>query len=186
MAEQYKSASTRADALGLRDQGSPARRVKLAAVAAGLMLLSACAHGSPGSLEYDTVNKGEDGKSRGGLFGGGKKDAERVGVGVNSFLWRASLDTMSFMPLASADPYGGTIITDWYANPEVQNERFKATVYILDQHLRSDALRVSVFRQVRGTGGNWADAASDPRTATKLENAILMRAREMRIAAINK
>ncbi len=93
-------------------------------------------------------------------------------IGVNSFLWRASLDTLKFMPLASADPFGGVIITDWYSDPTTPNERFKATVYILDTRLRADALNVSMFRQVRGANG-WHDATVDPDTEIQIENAIL-------------
>ena len=69
-------------------------------------------------------------------------------IGVNSYLWRATLDTLAFMPLASADPYGGVVITDWYTNPEKPDERFKCTVYILDTRLRGDALKVTVFKEV--------------------------------------
>ena len=77
-------------------------------------------------------------------------------IGVNSYLWRATLDTLAFMPLASADPYGGVVITDWYANPEKPDERFKCTVYILDTRLRGDALKVTVFKEVSERRGGWA------------------------------
>ena len=105
----------------------------------------------------------------------------RVTLGVNSYLWHASLDTLSFMPLASADPFGGVIITDWYSAPENPNERMKVTVYILDRRLRADGLRVAVFRQARSADG-WVDAQVNPDTATKLEDSILTRARELRLA----
>ena len=123
----------------------------------------------------------------GGLnFGGGNKkregDEAGVGIGVNSFLWRASLDTMAFMPLSSADPFGGVIISDWYSPPDVPAERFKVTIYILDRALRADGVRVAVFRQVR-RGEQWADDSVSVDTATNLENAILLRARELRVAA---
>ncbi|HEX5281502.1 MAG TPA: DUF3576 domain-containing protein [Micropepsaceae bacterium] len=102
-------------------------------------------------------------------------------LGVNSYLWRATLDTLNFMPLASADPVGGIIISDWYAAPEKPDERVKVDVYILDKRLRADALRVTVFRQVRNAAG-WADASVNPDTGVKLENAILSRARELRLS----
>lgn len=102
-------------------------------------------------------------------------------VGVNSYLWHASLDTLSFMPLASADPFGGVIITDWYSSPTGPNERMKVTIYILDRRLRADGIKIAVFRQSRSNEG-WVDAAVNPDTATKLEDAILMRARELRLA----
>ena len=103
------------------------------------------------------------------------------GIAVNSYLWRASLDTMSFMPLSSADPFGGVIITDWYTPPETPNERVKVNIYILDRQLRADGLRISVFRQARD-GGSWQQASVDPQTIRDIENAILRRARELRIA----
>src|ERR1700723_213612 len=98
-------------------------------------------------------------------------------IGVNSYLWRATLDTLAFMPLASADPYGGVVITEWYANPEKPDERFKCTVYILDTRLRADGLNVTVYKQVRDAGGGWSDAAASDQTAIDIENAILTRAR---------
>mgnify|MGYP003386372889 CR=1 FL=1 len=107
-------------------------------------------------------------------------------VPVNNFLWRASLDTLSFMPLAAADPFGGTIITDWYAPPETPDERFKATVYILDKRLRADAVRVSLFRQTRDKRGEWADTTLDPATRGKIEDAILTHARQLRLASNEK
>lgn len=130
----------------------------------------------------------------GGLsFGGTQKPGEGdegsgggVGIGVNSFLWRATLDSIAFMPLASADPFGGTIITDWFSPPETPAERFKANVYILDRQLRADALRVSVFHQTRDKAGQWADAGVDPATNGKVENAILSRARQLRLSTTEK
>lgn len=104
------------------------------------------------------------------------------GIAVNSFLWRASLDTMSFMPLKHSDPFGGVINYDWYSPPESPDERLKVTIYILDRQLRADGLRISVFRQTR-SGTTWLSAKVDPKTTRDLENAILKRAREMRIAS---
>jgi hypothetical protein len=103
-------------------------------------------------------------------------------LGVNSYLWHATLDTLSFIPLSSADPFGGVVITDWYSAPQVPNERMKVTVYILDRSLRADGLKVAVFRQTRTTDG-WSDAAVTGETSTKLEDAILTRARELRLAS---
>ena len=119
----------------------------------------------------------------------GKKDpppaASSPGsIGVNGYLWRATLDTLAFMPLASADPYGGTVITDWYSNPEKPDERFKATVYILDSRLRADGLKVSVFKQTRDAGGGWVDSPTAAQTETDIENAILTRARQLRLSNV--
>ena len=116
------------------------------------------------------------------LGGGGNDGPANSGIGVNGFLWRASLDTLSFLPLSSADPFGGVIITDWYAPPESPAERFKVTVYILGRELRSDGVRVAVFRQKRDGGAEWLDANTGENTSTSLENAILTRARELRVA----
>ena len=115
--------------------------------------------------------------------GGGGSSGSEAGIGVNSYLWRASLDTLNFMPLASADPFGGVIITDWYSDAAAPNERFKATVYILDTRLRADALNVSIFRQTNNNG-QWADAAVDPDTEVQIENAILTRARQLRLSSV--
>jgi hypothetical protein len=106
----------------------------------------------------------------------------RLTLGVNSYLWHATLDTLSFLPLQSADPFGGVIITDWYSAPEDPNERMKVTIYILDRRLRSDGLKIAVFRQTHSADG-WVDAAVNPDTAIKLEDAILTRARELRLAS---
>lgn len=105
-------------------------------------------------------------------------------IGVNTFLWRATLDTLSFMPLVSADPYGGVIITDWYISPDTPTERFKATVYILDSRLRADGLNVSIVKEVRGADGQWTAAPVSAQTETDVENAILTRARQLRISTI--
>jgi hypothetical protein len=104
------------------------------------------------------------------------------GIGVNAYLWRGTLETLDFMPIASADPFGGLIITDWYQPPENPSERLKLQVLIRDRVLRADGLKVAVFRQVR-EGEAWTDAPVDPVTATRLEDKILTRARELRIAS---
>ena len=104
-------------------------------------------------------------------------------IGVNSYLWRASLETLSFAPLLQADSAGGVIVTDWYANPQNPGERVKLTVSILDTDLRADALRVAASRQV-GQGGTWVDAPVQAATVQKLEDIILTKARELRRQAI--
>lgn len=123
--------------------------------------------------------------------GGGSKDrpeadlaaAKITTIGVNSYLWRASLETLSFMPLVQTDSNGGVIVTDWYANPNSPNERMKLTVTILDQDLRADALRVAGSRQVN-QGGQWVDAPLQAATVQKLEEIILTKARDLRRMAI--
>lgn len=104
---------------------------------------------------------------------------------VNRYLWAASLETLDFLPIFSADPIAGLVITDWYQNPEAPDERFKLNVYILDSALRADALRVSVFRQER-EGEGWRDASVNPATAREIENAILTRARQLRLNSIDQ
>jgi hypothetical protein len=109
---------------------------------------------------------------------------ETGGIGVNAYLWRAALDTLDFLPLTSADPYGGVIITDWYANPEKADERLKATVYILDTRLRADGVSAAVFRE-QMVNGQWTTASVNPETNVALENAILSKARQLRLSSID-
>ena len=144
------------------------RGASVALAAVGLISLGACAHKADGPQVYQT-----------------KKGGPAVpGIGVNSYLWQATLETLAFMPLASADPYGGVIITDWYTNPEKPDERFKATAYVLGRELRADGLRVSIFRQVRGPDGQWQNAAVNPETTGEIENKVLARARELRAQGV--
>jgi len=133
---------------------------------------------------YGSVVSDEGGAS---LFGGSeKKGPDGGGLGVNGYLWRASLDTIAFMPIVTADPFGGVITTDWYSAPDAPNERVKVNVFILDRELRADGVRVSAFRQTKDSGGDWADAPVSPTTASSLENTILTRARQMRLAQREK
>lgn len=122
---------------------------------------------------------------------GGGKDRPRADlaaskvttIGVNAYLWRAALDTVSFAPITQTDSNGGVIVTDWYVNPNLQTERTKLTVAILDQDLRADALRVSAQRQVN-RNGQWVDSPVEAATVQKIEDIILTRARDLRRAAI--
>jgi Domain of unknown function (DUF3576). len=104
-------------------------------------------------------------------------------IGVNSYLWRAALDSLSFMPLVQTDSAGGVIVTDWYANPQNPGERMKVSVTILDQDLRADALRVAASRQVSQNGA-WVEAPVQAATVQRLEDVILTRARDLRRQAI--
>lgn len=104
-------------------------------------------------------------------------------IGVNSYLWRATLDTLSFMPLLQTDSNGGVIVTDWYVNPQLPTERMKVTVSILDQDLRADAVRVAALREVN-RGGQWVAAPVEAATTQKLEDIILTKARDLRRGAI--
>jgi len=105
-------------------------------------------------------------------------------IGVNAYLWRASLDTVSFMPLVQADSNGGVIVTDWYANPTTPSERMKLTITILDQDLRADAIRVAASREV-SQNGQWIEAPVAAQTVQKLEGIILERARDLRRGAVS-
>jgi hypothetical protein len=128
-----------------------------------------------------------EGGLTGGLGGGQKQEQDTGGgIGVNGFLWRASLDTIAFMPVNSADPFGGVIITDWYAMPDTPQERFKMNVYILGRALRADGVRVAVFRQVQDTNGGWIDAAVPDTANSKIEDAILTRARQLRFDTLQQ
>ncbi len=167
------------------------RFLMLAALSA---ILGACAYAKPNPTNpayqglgsptdpYSTRLGGDAGlftlgvdKNRSDSAGGGGGG----GIGVNAFLWRGALDTLSFLPLTSADPFGGVIITDWYSPADAPGERFKATAYILGRELRSDGIRVSVFRQVN-EGGRWVDAPVSAVVQADIENKVLDRARRLR------
>lgn len=124
-------------------------------------------------------------------LGGGSRDraatadlaaAQITTIGVNSYLWRAALDTLSFAPLAQTDSAGGVIVTDWYVNPNAPGERVKVTATILDANLRADALRVAASRQVL-QNGQWVEAPVAAATVQRLEDIILTRARDLRRSA---
>lgn len=117
------------------------------------------------------------------MFGGPKKRGSSDMVGsatVNPFIWRASLDTISFMPLSSADAVGGVIVTDWYTIPSKLNERIKVTIYVTNPQLRADAVKVTIYKQAN-KGGAWVNAPTDAKSATEMENIILSKARQLRV-----
>ena len=165
---QYKRAPGGFGVLGTKSGNVKSMRI-ISALAAALLLASC---GSD-----DTMDETETGSTAITSQAGG-----HITMGVNSFLWHATLDTLSFMPLRSADPFGGTIITDWYSSPNAPNDRMRVTAYILDRRLRADGLKITVFRQTQA-GQGWVDAAVNPETAIKLEDAILTRARELKLAS---
>ena len=168
----------------------------------GGLLLSACASeeineedfkGSAGGYEELETEEIDYSKRKtifgeGGLNLFGDSEPKNTGgvLGVNSYLWRASLDTISFMPVNSADPFGGVIITDWHSSTEAPSERFKLNVYILGRALRADGVRVAVFRQVQDRRGAWKDAGVPEETRIKIEDAILFRARQLRNQTLQK
>jgi hypothetical protein len=184
---------------GVHQNHSPAYRKPmkfsflLIPAAIGLVALSACGGvtSDPTSSDKthdDMYKNGSLVSDKGGfsLFGSGdtKKATEsaNTSIGVNGFLWRASLDTIAFMPLVSADPFGGVILTDWYSAPDAPNERTKLNIFIRDRELTANGVKVSVFRQTKDAMGNWQDAAVAAATAGTLENTILTRARQIRMA----
>ncbi|MGV6802054.1 MAG: DUF3576 domain-containing protein [bacterium] len=145
------------------------RLTKLLGVACLAAVLAACASNKEAMADRNV-----------GLLSS-KSGAE---TSVNKYLWVASLETLDFLPIFTADPVGGLIITDWYANPRIPNERLKANVHILDSALRADALRVTVFKQTYTQSG-WVDAPVNKATAREIENAILTRARQLRLNSIS-
>ncbi len=168
------------------------RKVTFAFIGVSVLALSACSESEavyPTRDRYSTAPRTGNEKRETifgpeGLFGNHRKDEGGGSIGVNSFLWRASLDTVGFMPFAGTpDPFGGTIVTDWYTPPETPSERFKINVLIIDRALRADGVKVTVFKQVRNKGGQWVESSIDPRTAAELENTILTRARQLRIVS---
>ncbi|WP_407066106.1 DUF3576 domain-containing protein [Acetobacter sp.] len=151
----------------------PTRIAFLTPAMALLLGLTACSAGDKASDLTAPRNQllKEDRSATGG--------DDQLGGGVNAYLWRGALDTLSFMPISTADAVGGFILTDWYTPPAAHGERFKITAYVLDKRLRSDALRVSVFRQVR-EGDEWADVPPAANTSSDITSKILARARQLR------
>lgn len=152
---------------------------QIAAFATLAVSLAACENytaGDPGAEKPQPSVFGEGGL--GNLFGSDNNTGATIGV--NSFLWRASLETVSFMPINTADAFGGVIITDWFSPAESPRERFKLNVYILGRTLRADGVKVSVFRQVRDSQGGWVDSNVPDATGPKIEESILTQARILR------
>ena len=177
---------------------SPKRRAKISLFTAVFMILAACSNLDVTVPEDLVSQEDEERRAAGTIFGEGNSisDLFRGGtgrgggagstLGVNSFLWRATLDTISIWPINSADPFGGVIITDWFSPPETPGERFKVNVFILGRALRADGVRVSLFRQVRDSRGEWRDATVLPASSTRLEDSILTRARQFRNETLQK
>lgn len=168
------------------------RRAACALAPLMMLALGACSQGDVRPVNFsEYYNSETTGGVKGKLLGdqgltfsmfdkqGAATDAGGGALGVNAYLWRAALDTLSFMPLSSADPFGGVIITDWYTPPSSSGERLKATAYILGRQLRSDGIRISVFRQVL-QNGQWTDAPVSSSMGSELEDRVLARARELR------
>ena len=128
------------------------------------------------------TGKDEQGVKLGDLFGGSQSGGA---LPINALLWRAALDTVSVMPLDSVDTFGGTIITEWYAHPDDPTKRIKIAIFILDQELRADAVKVQTYLQQRPEGMfEWQDIGRDDGLSNRLEELILTRAREIRAASI--
>ena len=157
------------------------RAVFLALATACAFTVSGCA---VGRFVQEDINKTLGAGAASRAEGADLAAAEVKTIGVNSYLWRAALDTLSFAPLAQVDSSGGVIVTDWYANPAAPNDRVKVTVTILDAALRADALRVAASRQVM-QGGQWVEAPIAAATVQRLEEIILTRARDLRRSAIS-
>ncbi|MEM9146237.1 MAG: DUF3576 domain-containing protein [Pseudomonadota bacterium] len=178
--------------------------LRLGALAIALVALTACSGNYAADDDFQTPSPnvgqnaagdvddtlfGEGGIALGRVLDGSILDGdEGSGPGgslpVNRYLWQASLDTLSFLPLASTDPFTGVIATEWATTPENPDQRFKVTAYVLNHELRASALRVAVFREDRVDQGVWVPRAVSPDTARRLEDAILTRARQVRIASV--
>ncbi len=153
-----------------------------------LFALSGCGLFSGGKAEAPVNSKLGLEESRGsltggaGLFSSGNDKNNGPGIGVNSYLWRATLDTLAFMPLTSADPFGGVIITDWYEDPKTKGERYKVNALIIDKTLRADGVKITLFKQRLDGKGVWRNVEVNKDLARDLEDTILTRARELRLS----
>ncbi len=120
-----------------------------------------------------------------GIFGS-DEDPElgpiTTAIGVNGYLWTATLDTLAFMPIDNAYPSSAAIITDWYSTADAPDERVKVAVYFRSEQLRSDGVKVNVVRQERKAGA-WLTVPVQAATVLQIEEAILSRARVLKIAA---
>ena len=171
------------------------RRIAVLAImtTASAVMLSACGGGLESEAKYPTgADRAQTGndiyKKPDSIFGegglkilGGDKGPGSDVITVNSYLWRAALDTVSFMPLATVDPFGGVILTDWYTSPDKPGERYKLNIFVMGGQLRSDGIKVSMFKQ---RGGK--DVTVAPADNAAIEDAILTRARELRVANRDK
>ena len=164
------------------------KKILLAIVS--ILAITACSDvktEAPDTKSYEEKRRDETGKLTGDeglvLVGKRRDDTQSASpLGVNSFLWRASLDTLSFMPLHSADPFGGTIITEWYEDPKATGDRSKINALILDKSLRADGIKITLFKQTKDAKGNWHDQKVEPKLSRDLEDTILTRARELKIS----
>jgi hypothetical protein len=162
------------------------------ALAGALLCLSACGVKTSQADVNNFQNQGvppQQAGDTGGLGwvvgkGTSSNSTQATQIQVNAYLWRATLDTLSFMPMVSADPFGGVVITDWYSPPPTPGERFKVNAYILSKQLTANAIQVSVFHQVQTSTG-WVDAPADPSMASGLEDRILARAADLQAATQN-
>jgi hypothetical protein len=165
---------------------------KILAALTIIFLISSCTAPDKTDIDYQFPKNPKDNRrgdqgtitDDGGIldfFGEKSKKSKGATIGVNSYLWRASLDTVSFMPLASADPFGGVIITDWYEDPKTPGERFKVNILILSTSLQADSVKVSVFKQRQDAERNWRDVRLAEKLAIDFEDLILTRARELKI-----
>jgi len=169
----------------------PLSSFRLIGLLSSLAFITACSGvelGKPVIHQKTNAEEAFDGETESifgenGLNFGGPEESGATqgnGIGVNAFLWRATLDTVSFMPLTSADPFGGVILTDWHSPAETPNERYKLNIYILGQALRADGVRVAAFRQLKNQNNDWQTVSIDPKAVTDIENSILTRARQLR------
>lgn len=164
------------------------------ALAVGTLLLGACSDFTADKeLSFPQRDELQRMEGRGKLtgdglqLGGGGEDGEAAGknpLGVNAFLWRATLDTLAFLPLRDADPFGGVVITDWYEDPQARGERYKVNALIMDRKLRADGIKISLFKQRKDVKGEWANMDVDPGLERKLEDTILTRARQLRVKSL--
>jgi hypothetical protein len=111
------------------------------------------------------------------------QNRDGISANVNGFLWRASLDVLSIAPLISTDALGGTIITDWYINKNIKNQRIKITAFIKTSELRSDGIDIKVHFQNK-ENGTWTDTMTNQKLESQIEDQILNEARILRINSL--
>ena len=115
-----------------------------------------------------------------------RQNGPQVGTDVSPSLWLAAHDALNFVKIASEDPMTGMLVTDWYTPSTNPNERLRVSVFILSYALRSDSLALTVDREVRGSDGQWKPSTVDRKTVDDLDNAILLRARQIHAETYRK
>ncbi|MFN7038071.1 MAG: DUF3576 domain-containing protein [Alphaproteobacteria bacterium] len=133
-------------------------------------------------IRYDRAGSMFGSKDGFKILGNNEKKSTTQSLNVNIYLWKAALDVVSFMPLASVDSASGIIITDWFEDPNAPKERFKLNIIITGAELKINSIKVTLFKQIMDSKFNWRDAKVNNNVAQEFEDKIITRARQIKIS----